>query len=131
MTRFPARAAIQDVPLRAFGFQVDVPGVGSRVPDLTVAQALELAEVVAHSGQLDGWQAQAEVLDRFPGLLGLGDVTPSAAFAAAQLFAQEVYALLYGLAESFFGHLVSTPGAQVMRMAGTTEVWSSTPGSTT
>lgn len=127
LATFPARAAVQDVPLSAFAFEVEIPGAGVRAPDLTVAQALALADTVGRAMQVDGWRAQAEVLDRIPVVLALEGAGPAEVFSAARLFATEVYALIYGLAESFFGHLVSTPGAQVMRMAGTAERWSSTP----
>ena len=131
LATFPARAAIQDVPLVAFGFEVEIPGIGRRVPELTVAQAVALADTVARAMEADGWRAQSEVLDRIPAVMGLSEPTPAEVFLAARLFAREVYTLLYGLAESFFGHLVSSPSGQVMRMAGTVGASTSTPDSTT
>jgi hypothetical protein len=126
---FPARVGILEVPLPAFGFEVGIPGAGIRSPDLTVAQAVALADTVALAQETDGWRAQAEVLGRIPAVLGLDGAAPAEVFLAARLFAHEVYTLLYGLAESFFGHLVSIPRGQVLTMG--TAALTSTPGSTT
>lgn len=130
MAVFPARAGIMDVPLSAWGLMVDVPGVGACHPTMTVAQALEFCAVLAEA-QEGGWRAQAKVLDRTPAALGLPELSPVEVFGAARLFAGEVYALIYGLAQDFFNRLALSPRGQAVERTGPTVASTSTPDSMT
>lgn len=128
---FPARAGLLDVPLSAFGFRFDVEGVGEVAGgDVTVAQALAFVELLNSAQERQGWRAQGAFLDEFPGAFGLQALDPPAVFRAGIAFTDEVNRLLYGLAESFWTHLASSPRAQVMMTRGT-EGSGSTPASTT
>jgi len=128
---FPARAGLSDVPLSAFGFQFDVEGVGGvSGGDVTVAQALAFVELLHTAQGRWGWRAQMALLGEFPEAFGLQALDPPEVFRAGIAFAEEINRLLYGLSESFWTHLVSSPRAQVMRTRGT-EGSGSTPASTT
>lgn len=128
---FPARAGLSDVPLSAFGFRFDVEGVGEvSGGDVTVARALAFVELINAAQERQGWRAQSAFLDEFPGAFGLQALNPPEVFRAGIAFTDEVNRLLYGLAESFWTHLASSPRVQVMRTRGT-EGSGYTPASTT
>jgi len=129
MATFPGRAGIVDVPLTAWGLTVDVPSVGPCAPSVTVGEALELCGALTEA-QGGAWRAQVKVLDRTPEVLGLPTLHPVEVFGAARLFAQEVYALIYGLAEDFFARLALGPRGQA-RVTDPAAALSSTQDSTT
>jgi hypothetical protein len=71
------------------------------------------------------------VLDRTPAALGLPELSPVEVFGAARLFAGEVYALIYGLAQDFFNRLALSPRGQAVERTGPTVASTSTPDSMT
>jgi len=128
---FPGRAGLLAVPLSAFGFTFAVEGAGEVAGGaVTVSEAIAFVELLEAAQGAQDPRAQIAFLGQFPGAMGLDALRPPEVFRAGTAFAQELYRLLYGLAESFLSHLVSAPGAQVLTLTGT-EGSSSAPASTT
>lgn len=116
---FTARIQILDVPLSAFGFSFEVEGVGEvEGGEMTVAQALRWAELLAGAQTLAGWQEQLAFLDGFPDAFGLQGLKPPEVFAAGRAFVDELWALVYGLSESFLSRLGLPRRAQASRTTG-------------
>ena len=118
---FPDRIGMLDVRLTDTGLEVVGPG-GAPLSfgDLTVADGLELSEIVAEAVGRDrrAPKAQVRILDEFPATFGLDarTLTPADVFEVARAFTEALYLHIYGLAKDFYGHLSRSPRVEVMTM---------------
>ena len=125
---FPARMGVTETPLSAFGLVVEDVADGHRCAALTVAQGLELLELLGKAQQETGYQEQADFLEQFPKLTGLLGDDVWETFRLGHAFAEAYYLAIFGFARDFLSHLRSSPRAEVMVMRRGS---SSTKGSTT
>lgn len=114
MTEFPERISIANVPLADLGFSMKAPDGADVDASLTLRTVLDLLHKLSDAGAGDPG-AQADFLDDFLPAIGLENeaFTPAEVFEFGRLFAQEVYALVYGLASDFSAHLATSPRGQV------------------
>lgn len=132
MKEFPVRAGLVSVSLGPLGCEAVFEGREVAVGRVTLGEALVLADelAAAQAGEPEG---QVAVLERVPSMLvDAAGLKPADGFPLARALVEHVYEVVYGIAEDFCHHLVSSPGLQVMAMTGAAPARSrSTAASTT
>lgn len=108
LTSFTERARLGPVPLSDLGLE---RAGRVRCGPMPLADALRILETLGSSGGRSAWRAQASFLDDFGPYVD-GDPTPAEVFEAGGVFAAQVYAVVYGLAQRFLRSLTLPPGGQ-------------------